>query len=139
MTNTSFISIVREKNIVINAYDLNAMLTTLLAHPSFRCVGSSWPLCFPGVSDEGYLYLTVKYFTPNIGVVFVSLNAEDFYDCMAKAISIGQALRQEQLLTPLENAIIFNYLQLNSIVPNGTLCPSSNLFRTPSRPPTRSC
>ena len=112
---------VREKNVVVNAYDLNAMLITLLAHPSLRCVASARPLCFPGITEEGYLHLTVKYFTANIGVVFVSLEAEDFYGCMAQAINIGHIMEQEQLLVTLENALLFNYVESMSIVPNGTV------------------
>ncbi len=121
VTNCSFITLVREQNIVINPSDMNVILTTILAHPAVTKTETSMPLCLPGVADDGFLYFTIKFCTPNIGVIFASLNHEHFYECLAKANDIALALEQQQLIPGLTQAIRDNYITKSPIVPT-SLC-----------------
>ena len=120
VTNCSFITIIRENDIVINPYDMNLILTTVLAHPSIRMVESLTPLCLPGIADDGFLYLTVRYITPNIGVIFAAISPDSFFPCLAKAHIIAQELQSQGLLPELTKAIQQNYLMNSPIVAPGT-------------------
>jgi len=118
VTNCSFITILRENDIVINPSDMNLILITVLAHPSIRRADTSSPLCLPGIADDGYLYFTIKYVTPNIGIIFISLSPENFYECLAKANKVADELKAGDLVADITKSIHQNYIVTAPIVPN---------------------
>eukprot|EP00826_Nyctotherus_ovalis_P008738 TRINITY_DN1226_c0_g1_i2.p1 TRINITY_DN1226_c0_g1~~TRINITY_DN1226_c0_g1_i2.p1 ORF type:complete len:239 (-),score=64.66 TRINITY_DN1226_c0_g1_i2:64-780(-) len=110
MTSCSFIMIHKDPNIAINPYDMNVIVTAILARPQIK-TSAHFQLCLPGISDDGYLSFTVKYVTPNLIVMFVTLNPEDHAQCLAKADSIGRALEQHGLVQDITKSIKENYLE----------------------------
>ena len=119
VTNCSYITIIRESDIVISPYDMNLILITVLAHPSIRRADTSSPLCLPGIADDGYLYFTIKYITPNVGIIFVSLSADNFYNCLARANVIS--LELQEFMGDITKAIQQNYVVTLPIAPNGNV------------------
>lgn len=119
LTNCSFINIIKQANIDINQSDMNLIIATILAHPSMRLADTSSPLCIPGLADDGYIYLTIKFFTPNVGVIFAGLSPENFYESITKAKDIEKMLEQKGLIEEITNAIKDNYMRGVPLVTNG--------------------
>ncbi len=115
----SYVTILKGNEVPITPQDLNMLITTVLAHPSFRRTFTTSPLCLSGIADDGYIYLTTKYIAPNIGVLFVSQYPESFHSCLAKIDNIALALDHLGLVREITNAIRDNYLVRSVIVPNG--------------------
>jgi len=119
VTNCSFITLIRENDIVISPTDMNLIIITVLAHASIRRADTETPLCLPGIAEDGFLYFTIKYVTPNIGVIFGSLSPDSFYDSLAKANLIGNDLKTLGFLHELTLEIKNNYVITRPIAPNG--------------------
>jgi len=115
MTSCSFIMIHKDPNIVINAYDMNVIVTAILARPHIK-TSAHFQLCLPGISDDGYLSFTLKYVTPNLIVVFVTLNPEDHPQCLAKADDVGRALERLNIVVDITKSIKENYLESLSLI-----------------------
>ena len=73
----------------------------------------------PGIADDGYLYFTIKYITPNVGIIFVSLSADNFYNCLARANVIS--LELQEFMGDITKAIQQNYVVTLPIAPNGNV------------------
>lgn len=114
----SFALILREGDIVISAYDMNVILITIESHPAVKKAATSLPLCLPGISDEGFLYLTIKYATPLIGIVYVSLANEDFFNCLEKANELSAIFEKEEIYTQITKCYNEFYIEKIPIVPN---------------------
>lgn len=119
VTNCSYIVLMRENDILISPSDMNAILITILARPYLRCMDVSTPLCLPGIAGDGYLYFTMKFLSPNVGIVFATLASDTFYECLAKANDIAQELQWQNLIPELNKLIEQNYISTTPIVPTG--------------------
>jgi hypothetical protein len=115
MTSCSFIIIHKDPNITINAYDMNVIVTALLTRSQIK-ISAHFQLCLPGISDDGYLSFTVKYVTPNLLVIFVTLNPEDHLQCLAKADDVSRALEKFNIVQEITKSIKENYLETQSLI-----------------------
>ncbi len=119
LANYSFVTIITEQNIAINPYDMDVILTTIMSHPAVKKTGTSLPMCLPGVCDDGYVYLMIKYITPNIGIIYVSLGQEQFMKCLEKANDVALTMEKENLTAEVTQHITENFFRMHPIVPNG--------------------
>eukprot|EP00831_Metopus_contortus_P005003 TRINITY_DN11873_c0_g1_i2.p1 TRINITY_DN11873_c0_g1~~TRINITY_DN11873_c0_g1_i2.p1 ORF type:complete len:396 (-),score=45.85 TRINITY_DN11873_c0_g1_i2:16-1203(-) len=101
----SFVTIARESDIIISPTDMNALLNTILVNPIYKKFPSAFALCLPGIADDGYLYFTIKYATPNICIVYACLGPEYFYQCLGKANAITEELAAADLLKGITKAL----------------------------------
>lgn len=106
----AFAMIVREQNIVISPVDMNIIVSTIQSHPAVKRSATSLPICLPGVSNEGFLHLTIKYLDLLIGIIFVSLSQEQFAECLEKANVLGDILAKEGLGEKLSLAFAKFYI-----------------------------
>lgn len=104
---------------VISHADMNAILITILARPYLRCIDAGISICLPGIAGDGYLKFTVKYLTPNLGIVFATLDPNTFFECLGKANIIAAELQRLNLVTEVHKAIEQNYLVKTPIAPSG--------------------
>ena len=109
MTSCSFIMIHKEQNFKIHPSDMNAIITAILARSQIK-THTNFQLCLPGLSDDGFLSFTIKYVTPNLIVVFVTLSPDDHPQCLVKANDIGRALEQLGIVQDITKYIMNNYL-----------------------------
>ena len=98
---------------------MNLLLTTVLAHPYVKMADMAVPICLPGIADDGFLYLTIKYVTPNIGIIFACMKPDCFHECLSKANIISQELKNKGLLEKITKEIYHNYVEKSPIVLNG--------------------
>lgn len=91
----AFAVVIKEQNVVVSPVDMNIILTTIQSHPVVKRSPTSLPICLPGVSDEGFLYLTIKYMNPLIGVIYTSLSQDQFAECLEQANTILTILEKE--------------------------------------------
>ena len=55
--------------------------------------GETWtPICIPGISEEFLLHIYIRYFSVNFGIVIVSTDPAQFYECKEQAEEILQAI-----------------------------------------------
>jgi hypothetical protein len=106
----AFAMVVREQNIVINSIDMNIILTTIQSHPAVKRAATSLPICLPGVSDEGFLYLTIKYMNPLIGIIYTSLSQDQFTECLEEANLVTIDLEKEGIAEKLNLAYTKYYV-----------------------------
>jgi len=116
MTSCAFITIHKDKSISINPYDMNMIITGLLARNPTKMNGPV-ALCLPGISDDGFLYFTVKFVTPNVIILFATLSSEDYSTCMSKANDISRTLEQLGIVKEITKHIKENYLTFEPILP----------------------
>ena len=98
VTNSAYIVLKRENDIVISASDMNVVLITILSRPYLRCMDAAIPICLPGIASDGFLYFTIKYITPNIGIIFGCLTPDSFFECLAKANDICHDLDRKSVV-----------------------------------------
>jgi hypothetical protein len=120
VTNCSYLVLARENDVIISPSDMNAILITILARPYLRCMDVGTSICLPGIAEDGYLNFTVKYLTPNLGIIFATLESNTFYECLGKANVIAEELRKQNLIPEINKAIEQNYLTTIPITPNGS-------------------
>jgi len=121
VTNCSYLVLARENDVIISPSDMNAILITILARPYLRCMDVKVSICLPGIAGDGYLNFTVKYLTPNVGIVFATLESNTFYECLGKVNIIAEELRKQNLISEINKAIEQNYLTTIPITPNGSI------------------
>ena len=81
LVDSAYAVIIREQNIIISPSDMNVLLSTIQSHPAVKKTMTTLPICLPGISDEGFIYLIIKYITPDIGIIYASLAQDNFIDC----------------------------------------------------------
>ena len=118
IANCAYVTVQREKSISVTPYDMNVLLITLFARPAIRQTDASVPVCLPGVADDGYLSLAIKYVTPNICVIFATLNAEDHPECMARANDVARILETRGLVFEITKSLRDNFLRRSPVVPS---------------------
>jgi len=106
----AFAMVVRDQNLVIDPVDMNIILTTIQSHPAVKRAATSLPICLPGVSDEGFLYLTIKYMTPLIGIIYTSLLQDQFAECLEQANLVASTLEKEGITEKLNIAYKKHYI-----------------------------
>jgi hypothetical protein len=58
--------------------------------------GETWtPICIPGISEEFLLHIYIRYFTVNFGIIIVSTDPSQFYECKEQAEEILQAILEK--------------------------------------------
>ena len=96
LVDNAYATIIREQDIIISPSDMNVILSTIQSHPAVKKTTTLLPICLPAVSDEGYIYLTIKYSTSCIGILYASLMRESFLECMQAANEVDSALKNEE-------------------------------------------
>jgi hypothetical protein len=109
---------------MVTTYDMNVLLTTLFARAELRQTDAAVPLCLPGVADDGYLSLAIKYATPNICVIYATLKADDHPENLAKVNAAVHTLETRGLLVEITKALHANFLRRTPVVPSRELCGS---------------
>ncbi len=120
MTSSAFLTIQRDPNVEVNASDMNMIVTALFARPEIRTAAGCVPVCLPGIADDGFLHMTVKYVTPNLIVIFVTLSPDDYPRCLAKANDIAQKLEQLEIVKEITRAVRENYVACEPILKSGS-------------------
>eukprot|EP00826_Nyctotherus_ovalis_P005300 TRINITY_DN11195_c0_g1_i4.p2 TRINITY_DN11195_c0_g1~~TRINITY_DN11195_c0_g1_i4.p2 ORF type:complete len:127 (+),score=22.99 TRINITY_DN11195_c0_g1_i4:492-872(+) len=95
LIDNAYATLIREQDIIISPSDMNVILSTIQSHPAVKKTTTLLPICLPGVSDEGFLYLTIKYSTASVGILYGSLMRESFPECMKAANEVDLVLQQE--------------------------------------------
>lgn len=113
----SYVTIVRTKDVVVDPSDMNVILITLLSHPQSEI--SSMKLCLSKMAEDGFLFLTASYITPDIAVVFVCLDADETQGAQTKRIA--REIKEKDLVAEVAKAVESNYAQKMTIAPNGKL------------------
>ena len=119
LVGNAFAVLIREQNILVNPLDMNVILTTIQSHPAVKKATTSLPICLPAVSDEGYLYLTIKYPTPLIGIVYACISHDIFFECLKQANAVSEYLENEKITEELIKSYTSHYVERHPIVPNG--------------------
>ena len=68
--------------------DVIVILNSLFSNPSMRKSETLTPICMPGVADDGYVYAYIRHLNANLGIFFISLEQDNFYECSKKASEI---------------------------------------------------
>jgi hypothetical protein len=100
---------------------MNALIVAILSKPILLKAETDIPICLPGVADDGFLRLAIKYITPNIGIIFAILGKEDCGECLAKANDIAKIIEGRGLVAEITKEIKSNYLSRGPVAPTGII------------------
>lgn len=76
------VTLIRPKKHSVHPADLHLLLNTIYASPSLVAPGSeSWiPICLPRFNATGFLHALVSFLNRDVGLVFVSVDKEAFFE-----------------------------------------------------------
>ncbi len=122
VTSCAYITVKAEPGIKFRASDMNALMIYILSKPALLTGETTFPLCLPGVADDGFLQFFSKFMTPNIGIIFAAIRKEDMTDFAEKANNMAKRLEEIGFVAQITKSIQENYLTRSPIVPNSTFC-----------------
>lgn len=125
------VTLIRPKKHSVHPGDLHLLLNTIFASPSLVAPGSeSWiPICLPRFNATGFLHALVSFINRDVGLVFVSVDKEAFFEVrewkesvasVSAAISnwlsvlksFEQKLANSAALRPLDHALTHHSYQV---------------------------
>ncbi|EAR95565.1 trafficking protein MON1 (macronuclear) [Tetrahymena thermophila SB210] len=105
MTPNYIIDLFIQKGYDFNVHDILLIQNLLQQMNSLRNSENWIPLCLPGFSCEGFIYLYVSYIQGDVALVMISTQNEDFFKCKDASSQISQKLIQQNILQNIFQSI----------------------------------
>ena len=78
--------------------------------------GETWtPICIPGIREEFFLYVYIKYFTLNFGVIIICTDHSHdvFFDCQKYSEAIYQGVAEKNLLEVIDKCTMQMFMRFS--------------------------
>ena len=118
MTSCAFLSIKCNSALTIKPRDLNTLMIYLLSKPSLFSGENYFSLCMPGIADDGYLQFYIKFFEPEIGIMFAATCKKDCAEFPEKAEAIYDYMKKLNVLESITKEVINKYIIKPGIFPS---------------------
>ena len=89
----------------------------IFANPSMKN-GETWtPICIPGIREEFFLYVYIKYFNLNLGVILISTDHSHdvFFECQKSSEAIYLGILEKNLIEVIDKCTMQMFLKFSKI------------------------
>lgn len=100
------------------------LLNYIYANPSMKN-GETWtPICVPGISEDFLLYVYIRYFTPNFGLILICTDhsGEVFFECQKSGQQIFKDLAEKNIIEIIDSCTMKQHETFGKRLPQVTLC-----------------